>query len=55
MGEEFESTLRDSLTKLYNEVTANTYIEYQLQGIGENERVTFFLIDINNLNELYKN
>lgn len=54
MGEEFESTLRDSLTKLYNEVTANTYIEYQLQGIGENERVTFFLIDINNLNELYK-
>ncbi len=54
MGEEFESTLRDSLTKLYNEVTANTYIEYQLQSIGEDERVTFFLIDINNLNELYE-
>lgn len=54
MEEEFEGTLRDSLTKLYNEVTANTYIEYQLHSIGGNDRITFFLIDINNLNELYK-
>lgn len=54
MREELKNTLRDSLTKLYNEVAANTYIEYQMRGMGENDKITFFLIDINNLNELYE-
>ena len=54
MEEDLGNTLRDSLTKLYNEVTANTYIEYQLRNINENEMITFFLIDINNLHELYE-
>lgn len=54
MREELKNTLRDSLTKLYNEVAANTYIEYQMRGMGENDKITFFFIDINNLNDLYE-